>query len=173
MATQAFHLAALITALGTDYKNSLRIKNNSAVTLSAPQTDTVFEYEIQDDNSATASWPNRLAFFFKAFGGSSYLVFWLNEYFEPRVTPAKSNTVALRIFGSPTSGGVHTGALFEIVNDRVNRELRFSVDQDGNVHIQGDLTLIGSLNGFPYHPTYAPGTTPDTSDPTGLVVVTS
>lgn len=173
MATLEEHLATLITQIGADWKASLRQLSNPNVLITNPGTQTVFEYEIQDDNSATGSWPNRLGFFFKPFGGSRNLVFWLNEYFEPRATAAKSNTVAFRVYGQNAAApNTHTGWLFEVADNRVDRVTVFGVDQAGNVQIEGDVTLV-TVNGKTYYPIYPPGTTPASGDPTGLVVSTA
>lgn len=173
MATLEERLALLITQLGTDWKAMLQQLDNANVIITDPTNETVLEYEIQDDNSATASWPNRLGFYFKPFGGTRNLVFWLNEYFEPRVTAANDNTVALRIFGQNAAApNTHTGWLFEIVDNRVDRVNKFGVDQDGNVNIAGDVSVV-TVNGQTYYPIYPPGTTPASGDPTGLVVSTA
>ncbi len=163
-------LTDLINAIGADVKALLLKKNNATVPLTS-LNETFGAFEIQDDNTSTASWPNRLAFFFKPFGGSSNLVSWFNEYGELRVTPAKSNTVAVRIFGQNSAApNTHSGALFEVQDNRVDRLTVFSVNQSGDVAISGDVAAV-TVNGKPYYPIYPPGVTPASSDPTGLVVI--
>lgn len=136
-------LTDLINAIGADVKALLLKKNNATVPLTS-LNETFGAFEIQDDNTSTSSWPNRLAFFFKPFGGSSNLVSWFNEYGEFRVVPAKVNTVALRIFGQTTTApNIHSGALFEIQDNRVDRNNVFAVDQVGNVDVSGYLKKSG------------------------------
>ena len=142
-----------------------------AIGLSAP-ADVVVDYTIQDDGSPTGSWPNRLTFKYQPDGGSAVLVSWFNEYGEFRVQPAKSNTVAFRIFGQEDNATTHSGDLLQICDNRVNRGVVFAVDQSGNVTIAGDVTLT-TINGKTYYPIYPPGTTPSGADPDGLVVVTA
>lgn len=168
MSTLIERLGDLITDLGTDYKNLLLRKNAPRVYLTTPGSDTFAEIEIDDDSSSTSSWPNRLAFYFKAVGGSAVLTSWFNEYGEFRVQPAKSNTVALRVFGQEDNATTHTGNLLEVADNRVARNIMFGVDQDGIVTIAGTLTVDGSQ----HYPIYPPGVTPTTGDPPGLVVST-
>jgi hypothetical protein len=170
MSTLIERLTTLITDIATDYKAAMLQKNNSTIYLTDPTNDQVFEIEIDDDSSSTASWSNRLAFYFKT-GGVARLTSWFNEYGEFRVQPGKSNTVAFRVFGQEDDATTHTGYLVEVCDNRVARTTMFSVDQDGNVTIAGDVTLV-TVNGKTYYPIYPPGVTPSGSDPDGLVIST-
>jgi hypothetical protein len=119
----------------------------------AAATDKVTSATINDDGSSTSSWPNRWEWLFKPNGGSASLVQWVNEYGELRLTPAKSNTVGLRIFGKTGSGGTaHSGPVLEVQDNRTDRNSMWSVDADGNmatadVTAAGDITATGTVSG--------------------------
>jgi hypothetical protein len=72
-----------------------------------PDSVTLFaRVNIPDDASDTATWPDRLAFYF-----NSVRTGYFNEYGELRARPGKTNTVALRAF-SHASGS--SGEFFQL-----------------------------------------------------------
>lgn len=105
------------------------------------QTEVGPVYTVVDDNTPTAAWPNREEWWFQPSGQPAKLVAWHNEYGEMRGSPAKNNTVPLRVFSkiSPTDGA-HSGPLIEVQDDRTTRTTKFSVDADGNVVATGTIT---------------------------------
>jgi hypothetical protein len=112
--------------------------------ISDPTTEVLYEATVNDDGSASGSWPNRISHFFKPFAGVAALVTWFNEYFEFRAMPAKFNTVAMRIFSrDKVADTAHVGNVFEIHRSREARDLVFGVDGDGNAEVDGTLTLQG------------------------------
>lgn len=115
------------------------------IALSAP-TDVVTDIVIADDGSPTGTWPNRWTWSFQPNGGSAQLVNWINEYGELRITPAKVNTVGFRIFGKTNTGDpAHSGPVFEIQDNRNDRNSMFSVDGVGNVAVAGDVAVTGDV----------------------------
>ncbi|MFT3871053.1 MAG: hypothetical protein QM714_02635 [Nocardioides sp.] len=97
-------------------------------------TDQITSLTIVDDGTATSGWPNRWEWLYKPLAGVAKLVQWVNEYGELRLIPAKSNTVALRIFGrTAPADTAHTGPVFEIQDNRTDRNTVFAVDETGTV----------------------------------------
>lgn len=73
---------------------------NSVVDLDASD-DTVAQYNIVNDGTDSAVWPNRFAFTYKPNPSNTigqHLTSWFNETGEFRNTPAKYNTVGYRLF---------------------------------------------------------------------------
>lgn len=70
--------------------------------------------EIQDDGSSTATWPDRLAFFYVEEDSDEIRTGYFNEYGELRARAAKLNTVALRAMAHPDN--VSTD-IFQVTND--------------------------------------------------------
>jgi len=146
MATLEERLAVLITDLGADTGLLLAALTPSGVqpTVSLDSSDDqVTEMTIVDDGTATTGWPNRWEWKFDPAGATAaQLVQWVNEYGELRLVPAKDNTVALRVFGRHAStDAAHTGPLFEIQDNRADRNTVFGVDEDGNVTTTGTITI--------------------------------
>ena len=78
-------------ALGNHtHSGYLPIKNGNP-TITDSTNDRFVRVDISDDGTATAGWPDRLAFYFSGIRSG-----YFNEYGEIRARPAKSNTVALR-----------------------------------------------------------------------------
>lgn len=124
------------------YLFNLNSVGSDFIDITAPGTQFISEVTILDDGSSTATWPNRLSFFFKPLAGVKKLTSYFNEYGEFRVAPAKVNTVALRIFGRHNDAdAVHTGNVFEIQRTRQTGTVVFGVDENGNV-------TGGTYNGF-------------------------
>jgi hypothetical protein len=80
--------AALPTVPGLAAK--LPLKNGNPQ-LTDSTNDKFARVDISDDASPTASWPDRLAFYFNGVRSGYH-----NEYGELRARPAKSNTIAFR-----------------------------------------------------------------------------
>lgn len=134
-------LEALVTTLGADIKTLTNRFLPATKDLTA-NTDRITTITIVDDNTATAGWPNRWEWKFKPFGASvAQLTSWFNEYGELRITPAKVNTVALRIFGKTNAlDPAHTGNVFEIQDNRDDRVVKVGIDAEGNVVTAGAVT---------------------------------
>lgn len=135
------------TAAAPTVPNKLTAKS-ATTTLSAPLTDFWQKLEIIDDGSLTTSWPNRLEAAFTPSGGTRGLTFYLNEYGEVRIEPAKANTVPLRVFTKHAPGdAAHTVNTFELMDDRTTRTLLMSIDSAGNVkaaNLPGRITAASS-----------------------------
>jgi hypothetical protein len=106
----------------------------STVEISAAQA--LMDATVNGDNTSTDGWPNRWTFWFKVFGGVARRVFYLNEYFEPRVVPARTTTVPFRVFSKEFNADPSHGAgvpLIEVQSDRDNRTRLFAVHNDGSI----------------------------------------
>src|SRR5690606_34597521 len=85
--------------------------------------------------------PDRLVFAYKPNGGSAHSTTWFNEYGEYRGTPGKSNTVGWRLFTKASgSAPAHTGDVWQIQDDRDNRNVLVGIDGSGNLVIAGSVT---------------------------------
>lgn len=127
-------------------------------TLNDSDSQTLLSADLLDDGSDTSTWPDRVSFKF-----GSKLVAWLNEYFELRLRPAKANTVALRIFRKDVPADPARDMsvpLFEVLDDRTNRNRLMAVHSDGHVEAPGHVHTTVLAVGDPI----PPGT------PTGLVI---
>lgn len=111
-------------------------KINAVVAITAPMSQTIASYTITDDGTAATSWPNRMEVFFAAAGSAARHTFYLNEYGEIRVSPGKANTVPFRVFTRETpQDPAHSTAVncLELMDDRTNRNILWSVDTLGNM----------------------------------------
>jgi hypothetical protein len=120
----------------------LEHKNNAQIDL-AGSTDIVGFYNIEDDETDTDTWPNRLWFQF-----ANKLTSWWNEYGEFRGMPAKSATVAMRLFTKDQdedNDHVAGGSILEVVLSRQTRTNRFKVTTEGNVVQTGSLETGGEI----------------------------
>jgi hypothetical protein len=101
----------------------------------AAATDQVTSITIQDDGSPTGPWPNRWEWSYDHLpAGSPRLVQWVNEYGELRIAPAKSNTVALKLYTKPLAiDPPLTVNVFEIEDDRTTGTKLFTVSANGTV----------------------------------------
>lgn len=90
--------------------------------------DFLAHYTVVDDGTTTANWPNRLSFQF-----AGHLTGWFGEYGELRATPAKDNTVGLRVFtrDQDTDARSTTIPVMEVVKSRNVRTPLFGVMGDG------------------------------------------
>ena len=174
---------ALATAIGEDVQTILaslagkRNNKNAVVTLTNMATDMVERVDIESDNTATAGWGNRLEYRFKPFGGTARNVLTLNEYGEPRITPAKPNTVAFRLFAREYQSDPARDMsvpLVEIYNDRDNRVTQWAVYGDGDMYVGKDLEVVGNVVadniGVPILGVYDAGSEP-TGVPTGTIIL--
>jgi hypothetical protein len=135
----------LVAADVSDILGEFAVKVSRGANNIAAATEQLASYTIVDDGSSTATWPNRWEWLFDPVSGAAKLVQWVNEYGELRLTPAKDNTVALRIFGrtAPTDGA-HSGPVFEIQDNRTDRNTKFGVEEDGDV-TSGSISAAGTI----------------------------
>lgn len=137
--TPAGLAAALLVALAT-----LRERTNEAITINGGDANGKLEVvTIQDDNTDTNTWVNRVEFKFAEFtGGLIRNTFYLNEYGEIRVSPAKHNTTAFRAFvkefaNNPTTARSATTPVLEMMDNRTDRNSIWAVIGDGTTVIKG------------------------------------
>lgn len=134
-----------INGLADELADKLSTHDN-AVALNS-STGSLGTITTESDGTSTAGWPNRLAFLYKIFGGTAKLVSWFNEYGEIRVTPAKDNTVGLRVFVGDTPGEFsarnQTAPVLEVSSDRANRNNVFGIYGDGALTINGRRVTVG------------------------------
>lgn len=108
---------------------------NNVATL-ASMTDFFGRYTIPDDG-ASGEWPNRWEFIFAPNAGwPAHRTFFLNEYGEVRITPARHNTVPLRIFTKEQrafSGRDLSVPIIMVSDNRDDRNTLFAVDGNGVV----------------------------------------
>lgn len=83
------------------------------VTLADSTRDFLGLITVNDDGSPTASWPDRLAFYFSHQTNGPTRTGYFNEYGEVRARPAKTSTVALRC-QEHASGS--SGDIFQVTN---------------------------------------------------------
>jgi hypothetical protein len=114
-------------------------------------TSFVEEFTVNDDSTSTSGWVNRLRAYFRPPGASDSLrrlVFFLNEYFELRLIPAKYNTVPLRLFVRDNSTVQSTARdndvpMVQIMDDRTNRNPIFGIYPQGDIRV-GDTEILMS-----------------------------
>ncbi len=136
-------------ALGNHtHSNYLPVKNGTS-TLSDPTNDKLARIEIMDDGSNTANWPDRMEFFFDPAGVTpARRTSYFNEYGELRISPAKGSTVPLRLFQRETiSDPAHNAgvALFEIMDNRSDRNIIYQIHNDGSINTTGGGTFAGGV----------------------------
>lgn len=131
-AAQAWPVGARITAVMT--AGNVFPKGAADLTFTHLDTDYFADIEIQDDGTPSGGWRDRLRIYFKLPALTRQLVQWWNEFGELRLMPALDNTVALRIFvkNLPTDDD-HTGFVFEIADNRTDRNPIAGFDGEGNV----------------------------------------
>lgn len=113
---------------------------NSVVNITNPTTMAFADVNITDDGSATANWPERFRFLF-----NGKLVSRFNEYGEFRVSSAKTNTVAVRLFGKETDAEADHSAsvpIMEMVKSRQTRDMRWQLMVDGSTQQSGRPTWV-------------------------------
>lgn len=141
---------ALVSGI-PDVSGKLNIKGNGTKVL-VSGTDSVVQYDIEDDGTPTAGWPNRVTFRYKPPGGTVKPVQWVNEYGELRVVPAKNNTVGLRVFvandQTDFAARNNTVPVVEVASDRNDRTKVVHIFGDGKVDVAGEVvapTFTGNL----------------------------
>ena len=97
-----------------------------------------------DDGTLTDNWPNRMEFWWDPADSVPRLTSFFNEYGELRIIPAKGSTVPLRLFQreNNTSAPTHNAgvALFEIMDNRTDRNVLFQIHNDGSIDTDGVVT---------------------------------
>lgn len=118
-------LSSLISAIGADIKAlSARVFDQSEGSrlISDPTNQWVGRWDITDDASPTAGWPDRLSFRFNGIRTG-----WFNEYGELRASAAKNSTIPLKLNAYSPSA---TSRILQ-VNDQQGGNEIFAVDVDG------------------------------------------
>lgn len=98
---------------------------------------------IQDDGTATTTWVERLMYKFKDLAsGLTRNVFYLNEYGEVRISPARHNTTAFRVFvkeyaNNPTEARSATVPVMELMDNRTTRNSLWGIVSDGTTVVAG------------------------------------
>jgi hypothetical protein len=158
--------------------DNARVQMSAEIDLTGDGTDQFLEeITVSDDGTSTSGWVNRFrAYYRHRVSGTPVadnlrrLVFWLNEYGEPRVAPANSNTVAFRIFVKDTNT-TQTNTrdadvpLLELMDNRTDRNAIWGLFPDGNVRITDNqietahVLLLGPADPVP------------TGTPAGTVIV--
>lgn len=116
-------------------------------------TSFVEELTVNDDSTSTSGWVNRLRTYFRPVGAADNmrrLVFYLNEYFELRLIPAKHNTVPFRMFVRDTSTVQSTARdndvpMVQIMDDRTNRTPIFGIYPQGDVRVAAGEILTSHV----------------------------
>lgn len=136
-AVTPFSLAAFLTA-------SYKKRRQADLTITASDANGYVEtVTIQDDNTATTTWVERLMYKFKDFAsGLTRNVFYLNEYGEVRIAPARHNTTGLRVFvkeyaNNPTETRSTTVPVMEVMDNRTDRNSLWGILGDGTVAVKG------------------------------------
>lgn len=106
-------VGAALDELATDVSGRLAA-SSADVTLADPTAEHFVHVDITDDQTATAGWPDRLAFYFTPFGGARTRTGYHNEYGELRARPAKASTVAFRAMGH--AGAAAAQPVFEVTD---------------------------------------------------------
>jgi hypothetical protein len=124
-------------------------------------TDSWGNITVADDGTSTASWPDRFTINYDPVTGTTVQPLTWNEYGETRLQPAKSNTVALRIFAgldATLSAARSTSVgLFEIQDNRADRNIKLSIFSNGNITTVGAIAATGKVTGanLPTNVTYS------------------
>lgn len=161
-----------------DAADNARVNTGAVIEVLGDGTDQfIEEISVTDDGTSTTNWVNRIRTYFRhRVGGVPVadnlrrLVFWLNEYSEPRATPAKHNTVAFRLFVRDTAT-TQTNArdmdipILQMMDDRGIRTPIWGLYPNGNIRIAANeietahTLLLGPLDPIP------------TGTPAGTVIV--
>lgn len=125
-------------ALADGSRGNFRAKTQAVINFNGGDENAVVEtITVTDDGTSTSGWINRLVGYFKPSAMAvARLVFFLNEYLELRLAPAKHNTVALRIFVRDTAVSQTTARnqdvpLMELMDDRTNRNTLWGLYDGG------------------------------------------
>jgi hypothetical protein len=117
-----------------DVSTLLPVKNGIVDLL--PALDKFARLTVVDDSSDSSTWPNRFEIVWTQSGRPAHLTFWLNEFGEWRAIPAKSSTVAARIFvkDAPTDPDHDPDIpVFEVADNRTDRVFLAGIMPDGRV----------------------------------------
>ena len=124
-------------------------KVNTTNTLVAASGGEILSLEIQDDNTSTDGWVDRLTVRFKRFAdGVSRRVQWWNEYGEWRGAPAKASTVGWRIFTKEQASDPDHQVLvpvMEMQDNRTSRLRRWALMTDGTQQGPGGIPLAYTI----------------------------
>jgi hypothetical protein len=165
---------AFATEAQGEKADASRLHVNAEVEVTGADSDGFIEqFTVADDSSSTSGWPDRLVGFFRppaAIDAMRRMVFWLNEYLELRLAPAKHNTVALRIFIRDNSTVQSTARdadvpLLQLMDDRTNRTPVWGLYPNGRIRIEEEeietahVLLLDSVEAVP------------TGTPAGTVIV--
>lgn len=119
-----------------------RDNTEAVISINGGDPDGIIETTtVVDDATDTGTWIDRLRRYFTPTGGlGTRLVFWHNEYQEPRIIPAKHNTVALRIFirDNPTVQPTTRNPdvpLLEMMDDRIDRNSIWGLYSGGEIRV--------------------------------------
>lgn len=108
--------------------------------ISDPTNDRVGIWDITDDATPTANWPDRLGFKFNGVRTGGF-----NEYGEGRFDAAKSATVALRAHGHVTGGTADsTQDILQVREGRGVGDVLLGVARSG-IAMRRDVTVTGNL----------------------------
>lgn len=136
-AVTPFSLAALLSA-------SYKKRRQADLTITANDANGYVEsVTVQDDGTASTTWVERLMYKFKEVGGLVRNVFYLNEYGEVRVSPARHNTTALRVFvkefaNNPVEARSTTVPVMEVMDNRTTRTSLWGIVGDGTMVVGGN-----------------------------------
>lgn len=115
--------AVVLGGGGADWIND---KSEGSEQITDPTNEWVKRFDIVDDASSTAAWPDRFSFRF-----GTDRTGWFNEYGEIRARSAKNSTVALRAHGR---GASQSARIFQVAEDQGGAEI-FSVGRDPDVQV--------------------------------------
>lgn len=136
---KAFFTSAPITGTGTTTRQ-----------LTAPVTDIFANITVVDDSSDPNTWIERQTFWFDS-GGFRHRTGYFNEYGEIRSVAGRGNTVAARFFAKENLSDPITRSttvpIFEVCDDRTNRNRLFSVTSTGSGGASQTLVNFGNPAG--------------------------
>jgi hypothetical protein len=114
---------------------------------------------ITNDGTDTSTWVNRLVYrYLGAVGALARKTFYLNEYGEMRVAPAKSTTTAARFYTkddptNPPEARDLTVPVVEMMDDPVNRNSLWALLGDGGTTRKGirmaNVLTLGATDAIP------------------------
>jgi hypothetical protein len=140
--------------------SGLRQQSNANIPFDGGDPNAVVEtVTITNDGTATTGWINRLVYkYLGVIGGVARKTFYLNEYGELRVAPAKSTTTAARFYvkddpTNPPEARDATVPVVELMDDPVNRNSLRGWLGDGTTTRKGikmgDLLVLGPTDAIP------------------------
>jgi hypothetical protein len=120
--------------------------------------DRWMRLNVLDDGTPTSGWPNRWEIWNEQALDELRIVAWFNERGEFRCIPAKENTVAwaLYIKELPTDPNHHTTNVWQILDNRTDRNVMLGVDSLGKlVGANAPDATYGPWTTIPLDPTFA------------------